>query len=708
MSARLAAFSIVLVVLALAGPAFPAADLMPDGGMEQTTGWHGAPIGSSTVPRTIEISTLEKRSGESSLHIVIARGPQEWPAAKSPAFATETGKTYRVRFWAKVARGAASVQMRNGANNDYVVFFTDQILAPTWTEYTAVYNERNGGDGAALLFFAVGDIVDLYVDDVSITEMDVSKDAILAGWKKASPGNAYVCWQKTSPWDSLQALPEAPEAPKECRAIRLAMGRNEYESASFVLTNLTDDPREFSVSIGPSALRVVLRQAVWITSFAGSKVNDALPLLDGKLVVPSGESREVWLTVNSRAVEPGEYRTTITVSSPGLPERAIALVAKVYPVTLPDDRPIYCYYWDYVVPTWITPDKANALMLDLKDHYVNVAIAHPWSTPRLQLDAGGKLLRDYAELDKALEAYKTLDPDMIVFNWGAENYIETPGGNMAAVKFMSDEWKSLFREWLTGWVEHMKELGYGYERYAMYPYDESLRPAVCDMVKLTKQVDPKVQVFVNNTGSTSEEVANIAPYVDIWCPYLYDYLNNPPYDRNRETKEVAAQLLKKSQRLFWTYANPPGNTPEEAPPYRDYRLAPWKSWNAGTMGFGYWIYDYKTHWNSYKSEDGPNWAVVYFSDAPDAPAGLSKKEIVVTSKRWEATREGIEDCVYLQMLKTAVGAGAAEKNAAALKTARDLLDNAPRRVLAAEDNSSLADDAKEAVLAALSALQTGN
>jgi hypothetical protein len=423
-------------------------------------------------------------------------------------------------------------------------------------------------------------------------------------------------------------------------------------------------------------------------------MNDALPLLEGKISIPSGESREVWITVNSKTARPGEHRTKIMTSSPGLKTSLVDIIAKVYPVTLPDDKPIYSYYWDFVVPTWSTPEKAKALMLDLKSHYVNVAIAHPWSTPRLVIDESGKLVTDYTELDKALENYKILNPKIIVFNWNAESYFENNP------KFGSDEWKVLFGEWLTSWVKHMKDKGYGYERYAMYPYDESLRPAVFNMVKLIKQVDPKLQVFVNNTGSNAQEVTNIAPYVDIWCPYLYDYLNNPPYDGNQDTKKLAARLLKKSQRTFWTYANPPGNAPEEAPPYRDYRLAPWKAWNAGMMGFGYWIYCYKSHWDNYKSADGPNWSVVYSSDAPDTPAVISKKEIIITSKRWEATREGIEDIVYLQMLKNAVNRGS--KNAAAKKTGQQLIRQLPGRVLSNENIPSLADSAKEQILGVLS------
>jgi hypothetical protein len=292
---------------------------------------------------------------------------------------------------------------------------------------------------------------------------------------------------------------------------------------------------------------------------------------------------------------------------------------------------------------------------------------------------------------------------MFLFFWNGEGYFE-PGLNGGTIKFMSDDWKALFRQWLTGWVQHMKEEGYGYDKYAMYPYDESIRPTVCAVAKLIKEVDPKVMVYVNNTGSTPEEVANIAPYVDIWCPFLYDYLNNPPYQDRIDAKKAADQLLKKNPQFFWTYANPPGCAPEDAPSYRDYRLGPWRAWDLGMMGYGFWIYHYKSHWNNYKSPDGPNWSVTYPAQAPDAPAGISKKEIIVTGKRWEATREGVEDFVYLWMLREAVSKPGPSANSAAISRGKYLLEALPHRILSNGANPKLASEGKEAVLKELAEL----
>ena len=112
------------------------------------------------------------------------------------------------------------------------------------------------------------------------------------------------------------------------------------------------------------------------------------------------------------------------------------------------------------------------------------------------------------------------------------------------------------------------------------------------------------------------------------------------------------------------------------------------------------MYSYKTRWHS-TYEDGPNWAVVYFSDAKDAPPGIRKKELVVPSKRWEATREEIEDYTYLYMLREAVDNRSGRTNPEDVAAARRVLTASPKTVLGDMASTSLADKAQEDVLKAL-------
>ena len=520
----------------------------------------------------------------------------------------------------------------------------------------------------------------------------------LAAWRALFPGRAYVCWEK-SPWDNLLPVQLPPAAPRECTGLAVSTGRDEYESCSFVVTSLSDDPLVVGVAVTNPAVPVVLRQAMWVTAYDGAEVDDALPLLEGSLTIPSGESREVWLTVHSRGVTSGTYDMTVGITTNGLPAMVIPLNACIYPVTLPADKPLYTYYWDDLTPSWITPELTSAIVKDLRQHYVNVATAHPWTT-RMQFDGEGNLVTDYTDLDQMLDAYDVLNPRKLLLFWAAWGWMEPQPD------FFSEAWKAMFRTWLTSLMQHLSDRGWGYDRVVMYPYDERLHLQVAAMLQLIKETDPLIQTYVNTAGAYTYEVEAAAPYVDIWCPFLWDYLNWPPYDLNADVVALADQLLRKQDEFFWTYANPLGVYPKLASPYRDYRIPVWRAWDLGMRGFGYWAYSYKTHWDSEGHVDGPNWAVVYHSDAPDAPAGISTNELIVTGKRWEATREGVEDYVYLFMLReTTRESGQRGGQGRGLDDARTVLLDRPAAVLGDADDHQLADAAKLAVLESITILE---
>ena len=697
----------MLTLVGVPGTSCAGPELLNNGNMEQDGGWHGMHDGADAIPIVCEQALNDKHGGKASRHIIIKRAVgRSWPSVISDSFATESGKTYEIRFWYKVIKGGVGVIARNGADNNNLTPKPKGMCLPryemmkkylVWTEYVGTYTEESGGKGAYLRF-VIGSSkeVEFYLDDVSVKEIDISPEAALREWRALFPGRDLVCWDK-SPWDNVLPVQFPPDAPRECKALALTMGQNEYESCSVAMVNLSEGELNVDVSLKDLALPIVLRQAMWATDLDGAKVNDALPLLEGSLTIPSGESREVWLTVHTRDQAAGDYRTSIEVASQDTAV-TIPLAVTVHPVALPDDKPLYTFYWDELVPEWCGAELAQAYVEDMRRHYVNVARTHPWPL-RMKFDAAGEPTCDYTDMDEVLDAYRLLDPKLIVFWLGAENYLEKQKD------FFSDAWKLRFKTWLTGFVKHLEARGWGYDRFAMNPYDERLGPKVCRMVKLIKEIDPEIRIYVNATGQTEDDVRNIAPYVDIWDPYLYDYMNRPGYDRLYEVKKTAADFLRKSvaDEFFWTYANPPGSRPKAAPPYRDYRVPVWQAWELGMRGFGYWVYSYKTHWDNHKhSKDGPGWAVVYLANADDAPPGISKKELVVPGKRWEATREGVEDYVYLYMLREAIQA-AEERGVqgTALEQARTVLREGPRRVLADAEDHARADAEKEQVIKAI-------
>ena len=93
--------------------------------------------------------------------------------------------------------------------------------------------------------------------------------------------------------------------------------------------------------------------------------------------------------------------------------------------------------------------------------------------------------------------------------------------------------------------------------------------------------------------------------------------------------------------------------------------------------------------------------MVYRSDVADCPAEASKQELVLPGKRWEATREGVEDYVYLWMLRDAIRNANRTVSAESLARARRVLTQSPTMVLDDVDDTRLADRAKADILKAI-------
>jgi len=400
------------------------AELIVNGNMEEGN----PPIGWTVSEATLSADT-DCHSGKQSLKLFgLAHTGSTWQS-----FPIKPDTKYRLEFWYKCSEvGDLLVFVR--VDSDLKI--QERVSEDTWTRWTGEFATAKAHSPAstATMGFYVWWSDYALIDDVSITEIgptetaapvtteapvdaalaakqkqaatDTLREKTLQSWQALFPKRKYICWAK-SPWDKLRKINLPPAPVKECREINLAMGENEYESASFVLTNLSDQTAKFAISAKDAGIPVTLREAVWVTTYTGREVNDALPLLEGDLSIPPGESREVWLTLYSRGIEPGNYRPRITIKPRNMPSTSVDLRVKVYPVSLPDDKPIYTCYWDYLMPAWTTPEMAQALTDDMKKHYVNTTVVHPWPL-RMQFDAGclycekGKLKIDYTEVDRVL------------------------------------------------------------------------------------------------------------------------------------------------------------------------------------------------------------------------------------------------------------------------------------------------------------------
>ena len=446
---------------------------------------------------------------------------------------------------------------------------------------------------------------------------------------------------------SPSSLPDA--LPKETE-LRLEAAVNERETGALLLSNLfSGKALEVRVSLGAlepvpgveSAAaeqgrlgkeRATLAEAAMIRSARRGRLADPLVPLDeaGRLFVPPGETRELWLTIDTFDAQPGLYRGTLRLQPFDPTAQSwsvdVPVSVRIWPVMLPKTLPIKVFNFDYG-----RGGSSVAWLRDLLQHRVNVFALHV-PVP----DQNG--VADFSVLDESLQR---VSPHGMIFfeSW----FFRTKG------------WEPRYERWVKDLVAYMKSKGLGYDDWVLHIFDETLSDLFLETARAIKQVDPHLHLFSDMMG-TPERVAQFAPYVDYWCPH-YAALAKPGLNRMRATGHP-----------IWTYDCGSGKA---VPPTHN-RALPWCAWHYKLDGVTYWTYysSFGDPWNDFDFNH-PDWSKVY--------TGASGNP--VSSKRWEAWREGLEDWALFDLLIKTLnqkgGPAEADKRLLAEIDAIGLTSNAP-------------------------------
>jgi hypothetical protein len=210
---------------------------------------------------------------------------------------------------------------------------------------------------------------------------------------------------------------------------------------------------------------------------------------------------------------------------------------------------------------------------------------------------------------------------------------------------MTPAWKAVFSQWLKNLIKHLNNAGVNYDKFALYPFDESLCDDFYKLAKLIKATDPKVRIYANSFGKGPKEFSRFRELIDIWC------LQDSHCERNPQWLEQIKDFAKQ----VWTYEC---LRPMKAKdPYSYYRLMPWRAFKRGQTGAGFWIYYYGLNfktgavpWDDTLRPRGFS-GVVYGRGGSLVPGLL---ENIVPSRRWQAWREGVEDYQYLYEVQKAI------------------------------------------------------
>lgn len=476
---------------------------------------------------------------------------------------------------------------------------------------------------------------------------------------------------RVSPWADISPG-DLPDVGAPLAELHVVAGQSEYESAAFMLTNLCPNPLTIRITLDEQMQtqaqaqwqgHIKLRRVLFVRTRDGGYPADALPLLgDRPVSLPPWETRQVWIEVFTGSSKPGTYPLPLALTDGAQFRHEIELTVEVLPVGLPEDLPLATYSWHYV-DTWPALRGIEAIAVaDLAAHYTNMNIFTnrllPWPE---QIDADGNIIGtlDFSGYDALLDLCRPISTK------GTAWFLNMRGGRGALkeIEQFSPAWNRAFSAWLKQFMAHLAERGLGYSDVLLYPFDEYARSDFVKIGRVLRAADPKLRIFANPMLRDSADILRqAAPYVDIWCPLLSGVTQRPEQMR----------FLHNTGATVWSYTVCHGR---HSHAYAEFRLALWRAFKHGAKGCGFWCYAQGGSWRDDLLWDDfsarySDYAVIY--TLKGAPPDISRTEPIIPSKRWEAWREGIEDYVWLHMLRAA---GSPEGHSLVAEALRETLDH---------------------------------
>jgi len=530
--------------------------------------------------------------------------------------------------------------------------------------------------------------------------------------------DGYLVWRK-NPLASLGRDRIPLNVKEDVREINMVMGRNEIEMCSLVIANFKEKALAGRVVVSRFRDKkgnllvpdfISLKEAAFIELKGNKFVDDPLPALNevNEIVALPRENKEVILFVDSWKLQPGEYAGIVDIrpyeGTNSFPVKTVKLNISVLPVDLKNDH-LYLKIWE--MENWVPePGKLREPKLrmdefeisrelwpeyvkDLAAHRVNVC--HPPTTsvpcPVFEGKEGGYLRKIKEPLDPAvlplfdyeLAQYKRYWKEGMILCFGPA-YIVYLQNDMKSrgLKTFTPELRENLAIYFKALIEHLKNQGFSEDDFALY-YDElngqiasapEYAAVFGEPLKIVKEVNPKVKYYVTQSpedgAKMEEKIKAWIPYIDIYGPYI-SYLTTEYLD-----------FFKNTKKPVWSYANF-GYSGQNGSPLNIEKYG-WLAWSKGIQGIGSWGYNMWVAdvWDDFDNfragPEGKRSAFAYVYWGPKGP---------VSSRRWEAMREAMEDHELLYSFKAALDK-ASEKRADVTQQ-RKLLDEALDKVLKSDE-----------------------
>ena len=472
-------------------------------------------------------------------------------------------------------------------------------------------------------------------------------------------------------WDPLPLI-GTPDTAAEL-GVDVHLMRKEHRAAAFNVSNSSDESMQVVFRLnglpgGDNPEYVTVHEVIWTDTRSGVPVAAALPEITADnglyaVSVPSGMTRQVWLTFHPVDVKPGTYEGEVVVESvPG--GKRFPLRMHLYPLDFPEKQTLHMGGWDYTDRIghfpFITEQNRSAIVEHLREHRVDSPWGLKLALPRGTHDATGAMTAppstDY------LDAWIELWPDAaqyMVFAKVGDNFESLPMG--------TPEFETAVKAWVQFWEGYVKSKGLRPEQFALLLVDEPDEPyqdaRILAWARPIRAAETTMRIWEDVTHEDMNDAdENMIDACHVLSPnynaFLFKDQDYRDYFLSKRDQGIALEYYTAwLSRVFDPYAG---------------RIMAWTCWRYEAEAFYLWSLTDTGHassWNEYltiKSAYSP-----IFIDEDSVTAG----------KHLEAAREGVQDYEYFAMLDRAIQEASARGiTGPELENARRLLESLPATV----------------------------
>lgn len=465
-------------------------------------------------------------------------------------------------------------------------------------------------------------------------------------------GRDSVVWE-TVPDDRFTML-SLPVSLKPTQRATVHTVVNAMEATALGVANLSSSEQPIRIEIqgaGTKSPTVTPRVARFFVTTNAQIHPDALLRTDFTHVIPSGESRLVWLEVESEGAEPGLHAYDLSVHV-GDTTHAIPLSVHVHDVTLSRDTPLATGNWSDLNNGEF--EMAIPVREEMLANRMTIgAGGGVWPQPKK--DENGNVIRpvelDTSDLDKFIKFHKDF-PQLSIFV-AFHQYAEPPTFDwFGPVTWMDDEFKGIFREWIGGIIDRFIAGGRDYDEFMIMIFDETLSPMVAQTCELVHSVDPNVRMKMTIPQATKESVAHM---VEAGMNVFNHHGVRLGYDNAPD----GYPILSSGGRELHVYgaADAAFGSGKERDPLGFFRYLHWTAFLHGATGVHFWNMLHNNGSSPIWEDEGIGqvyWPMVYPIGPPryqNPPPDVQTAERVVPSRRWRYVRMGIEDYMLLKMAR---------------------------------------------------------